>query len=448
MMRFASITLLITLLSVSSGVVLGVERFPPPTFDSGYALPATTTPEPRPPVYEYLDVVVLLGTLSLVSYLALKKRSRRGIFLTGVFSLIYFGFWRKGCVCSIGSIQNVTLALFDSRYVVPMTVVAFFILPILFTLFFGRMFCAGVCPLGAIQDVVSVRPKKVPSWLENGLGILPYLYLGGAVLFAATGSAFIICEYDPFIAFFRRSGSLNIFILGGSFLLIGLFVERPYCRFFCPYGVLLNLVSRASKWHVTITPAECIQCHLCADVCPLGVIQKPNTGSATLPDDVWGFNPHTTVGRREGVKRLAMYIVLLPLLIVLSGWLGVRISPFLSRVNATVSLAERIWLEDTSKVEGTIEASDAFRGTGRPTEKLYDEALNLKKQFAFGGGAFGGFIGLVIGIKLIFLSIRRKRVDYEINRGGCVSCGRCFAYCPVGKEIIDMEVLGALGERD
>ncbi len=441
MMRFAYITLLIALLSVSSGVVFAVERFPPPTFDSGHELPVTTTPEPRADVYEYLDVVVLLGTLSLVSYLALKRRSRRGIFWAGVFSLIYFGFWRKGCVCSIGSIQNVTLALFDTRYVVPMTVVAFFILPILFTLFFGRTFCAGVCPLGAIQDIVSVRPKKVPSWLENGLGLLPYLYLGGAVLFAATGSAFIICEYDPFIAFFRRSGSLNMFILGGAFLLVGLFVERPYCRFFCPYGVLLNLVSRASKWHVTITPAECIQCHLCADVCPLGVIQKPNTGEATLPATVLS-------GRHEGMKRLAMYIVILPVLIVLSGWLGVRISPFFSRVNTTVSLAERIWLEDAGKVEETIEASDAFRGTGRPTEELYDEALNLKKQFAFGGGAFGGFIGLVIGIKLIFLSIRRKRVDYEINRGGCVSCGRCFAYCPVGKEIMDMELLRALGERD
>ena len=76
--------------------------------------------------------------------------------------------------------------------------------------------------------------------------------------------------------------------------------------------------------------------------------------------------------------------------------LGVRISPSLSRVHATVSLAERVWLEDTGKVEGTTEASEAFRGTVWTTEELYDGALILKRRFVFESGAFGVFIGLVI----------------------------------------------------
>lgn len=418
MMRIAHIAALIVLLSALTKVVFGLERFPPPNFDSGYELPLTTVPEPRRDLYEYLDVAALLATLSLASYLALKKRSRRGIFLLGIFSLFYFGFWRKGCVCSIGAIQNITLALFESSYTVPVTVIAFFILPLIFTLFFGRTFCAAVCPLGAIQDVVALRPIKVPSWLEHALGLLAYVYLGAAVLFAATGSAFIICEYDPFVAFFRRSGSLNMLILGACFLLIGFFVGRPYCRFLCPYGVLLNLASKASKWHVTITPDECIQCRLCEDACPFDAIEKP-----IQEQRVWNLS--------EGKKRLAILIALLPVFIVLSGWFGVRISTPLSRVHATVSLAERVWLEDTDQVEGTTDASEAFRRTGRPTQELYSEALNLKRQFVLGSGVFGAFIGLVIGIKLIYLSIRRRRTDYEVNRGTCLSCGRCFSFCPV-----------------
>jgi ferredoxin len=399
-------------------VVFGVERFPPPNFDSGYELPITTVPEPRGDFYEYLDVIVLLVALLLASYLALKKRSRRGIFLLGIFSLLYFGFWRKGCVCSIGSIQNIALALFESSYTVPVTIIAFFILPLIFTLFFGRTFCAAVCPLGAIQDVIALRPIKIPSWLAHALGLLAYIYLGAAVLFAATGSAFIICEYDPFVAFFRRSGSLNMLILGACFLLIGVFIGRPYCRFLCPYSVLLNWVSRASKWHVTITPDKCIQCRLCEESCPFDTIEKPTQQQGMR-------------SRGEGKKRLAILIALLPVFIALSCWLGVRISTPLSCVHATVSLAERVWLEDTGKVEGTTDASDAFRKTGRPTEELYSETLNLKKKFVLGSGLFGAFIGLVIGIKLIYLSIRRRRMDYEVNRGNCLSCGRCFAYCPI-----------------
>lgn len=416
-LRFTSFTIFIFVLLVLPDVAFGVERFPPPQFDD-HELPVTTVPEPRRDLYEYLDVAALLAALSLASYLALKKRSRRGVFLLGIFSLLYFGFWRKGCVCSIGATQNIVLALFESGYTAPITVIAFFILPLIFTLFFGRTFCAAVCPLGAIQDVVAIRPIKVPSWLEHALRLLPYIYLSAAVLFAATGSAFIICEYDPFVAFFRRSGSLNMLILGACFLLVGVFVGRPYCRFLCPYGVMLNLVSKASKWHVTITPGECIQCRLCEDSCPFGSIERPTQE----------LRIHN---RAEGKKMLAILISLLPLFIALSSWLGVLISPALSRVHATVSLAERVWLEDTGKIEETTDASEAFRRTGRPTEELYNEALTLKKRFTFGGGMFGAFIGLVIGIKLINLSIRRRRMDYEVNRGTCLSCGRCFSYCPI-----------------
>ncbi len=59
-------------------------------------------------------------------------------------------------------------------------------------------------------------------------------------------------------------------ILGACFLVIGLFIGRPYCRYLCPYGALLRPLSRLSRWHVRIPPEECINCRLCADACPYG----------------------------------------------------------------------------------------------------------------------------------------------------------------------------------
>jgi formate hydrogenlyase subunit 6/NADH:ubiquinone oxidoreductase subunit I len=38
---------------------------------------------------------------------------------------------------------------------------------------------------------------------------------------------------------------------------------------------------------------------------------------------------------------------------------------------------------------------------------------------------------LVVGVKLIHLSIRRRRTEYQPDKANCVSCGRCFWYCPV-----------------
>jgi len=406
---------------VLCGVALGAERFPPPEFvETNHQLPPInqiTDVTPHSDIYEYIDVGVLLAALGLSSYLVLRKRSRRAIFILMVFSLLYFGFWRKGCICSIGAIQNITLSVFDADYAIPITAAAFFLLPLVFTLFFGRTFCAAVCPLGAIQDIVLLRPVSVPKWLENMLRLFAYVYLAAAVLFAATGSAFVICRYDPFISFFRLSGSLNMLILGACFLVVGVFIGRPYCRFFCPYGVILRQFSRFSKRRVTITPDECIQCGLCEDSCPFGAIREP---TAEWP-----------VGYYEkSKKRLAYLIVLVPVLVFLCGWMGFAVRPVTSRMHERVRLAERIYLEDAGKVEDVTDASTAFRATGQQTKELYAEASKIRDDFGLGGWLVGGFIGLVIGLKLIGLTVRRKRVDYEADRAGCLACGRCFEYCP------------------
>jgi polyferredoxin len=273
--KIAGLLLFVFVLVALPSLVFGILRFPPPQFKSGYELPVTTKPESHAGFDQFLDITVLLVTLSLCSYLALKKRSRRGILLVGIFSLFYFGFWRKGWLCAFSAIENVALALSGHNYAMPITIAVFFALPLIFAILFGRAFCASVCPHGVIQDVVLLRPIKVPSWLEHGLRMFAYVYLGLAVLFAATGSAFIIYQYDPFVIFFRRGGSLNMLILGVSFLLVGMFIGRPYCRYLCPYSVILGWMSKYSKWHLTITPDKCIQCRLCEDSCPFGAIRKP-----------------------------------------------------------------------------------------------------------------------------------------------------------------------------
>ncbi len=384
--------------------------------------PTTLFPEPRATGLEYLDVALLAAALSLASYLALAKRSRRGLFLLAIASLAYFGFWRGGCVCSIGSIQNVALAAFDSSYTVSLTIVAFFALPLLFTLFFGRTFCASVCPLGAIQELVTLRPVKVPAWADHALSLLAYVYLGAAVLFAATGTAFVICRYDPFVGIFRLSGSVNMLVLGGCFLLVGVFIGRPYCRYLCPYGAILGLLSKVSKWHLRIPPEECINCRLCEDACPYGAIREPTVSQNTKT-------------RRSGRSRLVLLLVLLPILIAAGLGLGRLLAVPMARLNADVRLAEevhaeQVQLQQTGKIVEETDATKAFRETGRRPEELYVEALDLQRRFGSAGLWLGGWVGLVIGVKLIHLSLRRRRTDYSPDRGGCVSCGRCFWYCP------------------
>jgi len=407
---------------VLASVVWGLERFPPPDFvETQHVLPQTTTPAPDSDLAEYVDVVVLLAALALATYFVYTKRSRAWVFALTVFCLAYFGFYRKGCICPIGAIQNVTLTLFDATYAIPLTALLFFLLPLIFALFVGRVFCSGVCPLGAIQDLVVVHPVNVPRWLESGLRILAYTYLGAAVLFAATGSAFIICRYDPFVGFFRLSGNASVIILGVCLLVMGLFVGRPYCRFLCPYGVILRQLSRVSKRRVTITPNECIACRLCEDACPYGAIQGPESRWSE-PD------------RIRGKKRLTGLLILVPVLLAGGAAAGYQAGPGLSRMHTTVRVAERVHQEESGQAEGTTDESQAFRSTGESVESLYHRAALLQNRFTLGGAWLGAGLGLILGLKLILVSVRRHRTGYEAEPAACLACARCYAYCPKDRD--------------
>jgi NosR/NirI family nitrous oxide reductase transcriptional regulator len=411
--------LVITLFYLVSAEPLHYQyRFPRPEFKSEYEMPELEVPASSPSFYEYIDLFVLVLLLSIVSYLALKKRSRKGIFYVSLFSLIYLGFIRQGCICPIGSIQNVTLAFFDTSYIIPLTVIGFFLLPLLYTLLFGRSFCAGVCPLGALQDLVIFKPVKLPAWLSHTLGLFPYFYLGTAVLFTATGSGFLICRFDPFVEIFRFGSRVEMLVFGAVLLLIGVFIARPYCRFLCPYGALLRIFSRYSLWHCTITPGECVNCNLCRDSCPIDAILPPTPQSE--PEN-----------RGQGIKRLMLLFVLVPLISGGGAVLGSLLGNALSHLNADVRLEAEMRGEDASGTTSFSEDSSFFRESKQTRQELSSRVETTRADFNTGGWFLGGFIALVFTLKLVSLSLWRRREEYEIDKARCVSCGRCFEHCPV-----------------
>jgi NosR/NirI family transcriptional regulator, nitrous oxide reductase regulator len=416
--RTAALLLLVLAASAAApGLLFPQDRVPRPEFSSSYQEPVITTPPPRAEWLAYLDVFVLGLGLCAASWLGIRARSRVGIFLLGAAAIGYFGFFRKGCICPIGSIQNVALALADPGYAIPFSVVAFFALPLVGALLGGRAFCSGVCPFGALQDAVIVRPLRLPRWIARGLGFIPIVYLSVAVLFAVEGAGFVICRFDPLISFFRLGGTPSMLGLGAAFLALGTVVARPYCRFLCPYGAILGALSRLSLRHPAITPDSCVQCGLCEGACPVDAIRLPQ-------------RPETALPPRGEHRTFAVTVLAFPVLVALGGFVGFLASPSLAAAHPTVRLALQIQREDSGATTETTLESETFRSQRTPAAQLQNSAAEIRAGFALGTPIAGGFIALVLCLKVMATFVRPRRAEYRMDKAACVGCGRCFSYCP------------------
>lgn len=147
-----------------------------------------------------------------------------------------------------------------------------------------KAFCSWLCPVGTISEYLWRAGGKIfgsgvilPRWLDLPLRGLKYLLLGFFVWAISTMSAIGIQDFmhSPYgliadvkmLNFFRHIGQSGLITLG-VFVAASLFVKNFWCRFLCPYGALLGLVSLLSPARITRDKEACIDCAKCAKACP------------------------------------------------------------------------------------------------------------------------------------------------------------------------------------
>ena len=402
---------------VTSLAAMAVARFPKPDFTSGYEYPDIVHGAPNELLWNVLDIVLLIAMMVLVVWAAYKKRSRAVIYSMSLVSVAYFGFFRSGCVCSVGSIQNVVTAVVNPDYHLPWYVFLLFLLPILFALLCGRVFCAGVCPLGALQELVNIKHFRLARSVSAALSVIPWVYLAFTILYAATRSQFLICRLDPFIGIFRLGGDIGMIGYGIVLLVMSVFIGRPFCQFLCPYGALLSVFSALSWKKLEITEKGCINCALCGKSCPVDAIRAPQTSKA---------KEH----RMKGVRRIVFFVVLLPVLTLAGALLLGSQSDALSLAHKDVYLYELLIQQQAHPdMEESLEV-ETFHALGGNIDELKTKVDDVRSDYRVYACLAGALIVFVIGFKLLKLSLKRSRQTYEISLARCTVCGKCFNYCP------------------
>jgi len=138
---------------------------------------------------------------------------------------------------------------------------------IVLTLISGRIFCGYLCPVGAIQEIAYRAPaRKLKIKNKTVPKIFRFLFLvalGAAALEYSTG----LLEYLGVRDFFMLDITSVFALVFAGLVVASIFIYRPFCRFFCPYGVFLSLVSSKSRYKLRRTDA-CIDCGMCERACP------------------------------------------------------------------------------------------------------------------------------------------------------------------------------------
>ena len=141
------------------------------------------------------------------------------------------------------------------------------LLLLILSLVFGRIFCGHICPAGAIQELASLvpLPKVGQNWKQISGGIRAVVFV--IVLAAAFGWSVGIVDYFGLKEFFSLDVTSVLFYVFLGVLLLSTVVYRPFCRFICPYGLLLSLTAAVSAFKFRRTD-KCIECGLCERACP------------------------------------------------------------------------------------------------------------------------------------------------------------------------------------
>ena len=149
---------------------------------------------------------------------------------------------------------------------------------------YRRSFCGTICPLGALQGIFGAvgrrllgRRLTVPRAVDRVARYLKYVILVFFAVWTWQAAELVLRPYDPWVAWAHLTSPelLTSFGIGLAVLivsLVGSFVyDRFFCKYLCPAGALLGLLSRVSFLNIRRDADACIDCGRCDNACMMNV---------------------------------------------------------------------------------------------------------------------------------------------------------------------------------
>ncbi|MDH4062930.1 MAG: 4Fe-4S binding protein [Acidobacteriota bacterium] len=222
------------------------------------------------------DLVWLVAFLAF-AYISFRRKSIPLKYASLVLAVAYMGF-TKSSLISVTDVFRVVdgdLPVFRSA----LTWYAFAGFTVASSVLWGRFYCGRVCAFGALTQLMDVvLPATwrvdVPKAIEARAAWIKFGLLAGVLAYYIVTHDVLVYQYVEPFWMFTLVGTTPMWIGLGVLLLATVFVRNLYCRFLCPVGATLGLISyltvfRIKRW------SECQTCRICQKTCEWGAIDGP-----------------------------------------------------------------------------------------------------------------------------------------------------------------------------
>ena len=155
---------------------------------------------------------------------------------------------------------------------------------LLMALIWRRSFCGNLCPLGTLQGIFGAAGRRllrrrlvVPRGVDRVARYLKYAVLAWFALWTWQAAELVLRPYDPWVAWAHLTSAdlLSTYLIGLIVLVVSLAgslaYDRFFCKYLCPAGALLALLSRFSVLGIRRDPGACIDCGRCDKACMMNI---------------------------------------------------------------------------------------------------------------------------------------------------------------------------------
>ena len=234
--------------------------------------------------FSFLTLALILLRKGII-----RAKNRKWLYLV---SVVTFGILLGSDPNPMGTIKDALVLLATKGVIFPPRMIALVLF--LLTVFVANKFiCSWGCQLGTLQDLIFrlnrnkkdtrgiFRQYKIPFVISNSIRIAFFVIF---ILLAFRWSFDLVGLIDPFKIFNPKTIKIAGWIFLGIILSGSLFIYRPWCHLFCPFGLAGWFVEKLALFKINVDYRSCIACDACSKACPSNVMDAILKQDKVIPD--------------------------------------------------------------------------------------------------------------------------------------------------------------------